>query len=330
MSSISKSFNKAVKKVKKSTKKAANKVADTTKDVANKTADVAKDAANKTADAFTGAANTVAREANTVVREVTHGANDLTHDIEKLSKDAGHVAEKAYHEALEAGEKAWNEVVELTERWLTDALTELVIKMAEGFYRDNLALIETLGKTGHALMADPRSRKEMDGLMMRAAGKKRDPETEKSVGTLAKSQEMKRANKEAKDKGFGSMSLGIGGSAAYGVGGEGCYGFAFGLPEASYVRGFFGLGGVVGSFGASGSVQLGVWNSEPAKLAGPYLAVGFEIENDVGGGIQFIFSLPTSEKEWLSLDIKLVGIVVCVGGGGEASVAVSSGYTWVF
>jgi gas vesicle protein len=323
MSSLTKAFKKTVKKVKKSTKKAVNKVADTTKDVADKTANVAKDTANKTANAVTGAANTVAHE-------VERGATDLTREFEKISDDLGQVAEKAYRDALEAGESAWNEVVELSERWLTDALTELVVKVAEGIYRDHLALIESLFKAGHGLMEDPRSRKELERLFKHAASKKQDSESDKTVSSLAKSQDMNRSNEKAKKEGFGSMSFGFGGSLAYGAGGEGCYGFAFGLPDTSKIQGFFGMGGVVGSVGGSGSLQIGVWFDEPKKLEGPYLAVGLEFETDVGGGIQIIFAMPKSEKEWLSMDFKLAGIVVCVGGGGEASVAVSSGYTWTF
>ncbi len=312
MSSFTKAFKKTVKKVKKSTKKAVNKVADTT-----------KDAANKTANAVTGAANTVAHE-------VERGTTDLTREFEKISDDLGHVAEKAYRDALEAGESAWNEVVELSERWLTDALTEIAVKVAEGIYRDHLALIESLCKAGHGLLEDPRSRNELERLFKHAASKKQDSESDKTVKSLAKSQDMKQSNEKAKKEGFGAMSFGFGGSLAYGAGGEGCYGFAFGLPDASKIQGFFGMGGVVGSVGGSGTLQIGVWFDEPKKLEGPYLAVGLEFETEVGGGIQIIFSMPKSEKEWLSMDFKLAGIVVCVGGGGEASVAVSSGYTWTF
>lgn len=328
MSSFSKSFKKSVKKVKKSTKKAVNKTANVAKDAANKTANVAKDAANKTADVAKDAANTVAHE-------VSRGATDLTRELDKLSDDVSEVAEKAYHEALEAGEAAWNEVVEFTERWLTDALAELAVKMAKDIYRDHLVLIENLFKAGHGLLEDPRSRKELELLVKCSASKKQSPESDKTVESLAKSNDTKQANKSAQDKGFGSMSFGFGGSHAYGAGAEGCFGFAFGLPNASNIGGFFGVGGVVGSMGTSGTVQLGVWNCKPRELAGPYLAVSLEFESDIGGGVQIIFSLPKSEKEWQKLFtekwmLDLAGIVVAVGGGGEVSVAVSSGYTWTY
>jgi hypothetical protein len=328
MSSFTKSFNKAVKKVKKSTKKAVNKTANVAKDAANKTADVAKDAANKTANAITGTANTVAHE-------VSRGATDLTRELDQLSDDVSKVAEKAYHEALEAGESAWNEVVEFTERWLTDALSDLAVKMAEDIYRDHLVLIEHLFKAGHGLLEDPKSRKEIEQLVKFSASKKQNSESDKTVTSLAKSNDMKQANKTAQDKGYRCMSFGFGGSHAFGAGAEGCIGFAFGLPNASNIGGFFGVGGVVGSMGTSGSIQMGVWNCKPKDLAGPYLAVSLEFESDIGGGVQIIFSLPKSEKDWQELFtekwmLDLAGIVVAVGGGGEASVAVSSGYTWTY
>ncbi|WP_257463362.1 hypothetical protein [Archangium lipolyticum] len=319
MSSIGKSFKKAFKKVKKTTKKAVNKVADTTKDVAD-----------KTANAVTGAAQTVSNE---VGRE----AQELARDVEQLTRDTARFAEKAYAEALEAGEAAWDATVELTERFLTDALAELAEELAEDICRDHRKLIECMVETGHELLKDPASRKDVERLLDAAAHKRRDEKTEKTTDSLSKNKSMNRLGAEARGKDLITLSVGTGGGAAFMAGAEGSVGFAYDYPNKKQLRGYFGVGGVSGfSIGTSMALQIGAWGSMPSNLDGPYLAVAVELYVKGGGGIQVVFSLPTSESDWLDfakggkLKLKLAGLVVSMGGGGEFSASVSAGYTWVY
>ncbi|XXF78964.1 hypothetical protein P2318_04185 [Myxococcaceae bacterium GXIMD 01537] len=317
MSSISKTFKKATKKIKKTAKKAGDAVSDT-----------AKDAANKTSNAVTGAANAVAHE-------VSREAQELTKEMDKLARDASKVAEQAYGEALAAGEAAWNEVVELSERFLTDALVEIAEALAEDIYRKHLKLIELMAEAGQTLLKDPATFKDVQLLIDHASHKRKDEQTRRSASSLSKHKAMQRTSDEAHEKNLFSFSYGGGGSGAYGVGAEGCFGYVFDLPDVKQFKGFYGVGGVAGySFGASLSFQIGVWTSPPSGLAGPYLAVGVEVGDKVGGGAQVIFSMPTTEKAWqdviLSGKLPFSGIVVGAGAGQELGVSVSSGYTWVY
>lgn len=317
MSSISKTFKKATKKVKKAAKKAGNAVADT-----------AKDAADKTANVVTGAANSVANE-------VSREAQEMAREMEKLSRDAGRAAEQAYGEALAAGETAWNEVVELSERFLTDSLMELAEALAEDIYKKHLKLIQLMGEAGHALLKDPATSKDVQLLIDHSSHKRKDEQTQKSTASLSKHKAMQRTSDEAREKNLFSFSYGFGGGAAYGAGAEGCFGYVFDTPSVKQFMGFYGVGGVAGySFGGSLSFQVGVWTSAPSGLAGPYLAVGVEVGDTAGGGAQVIFSMPTTEKAWkdvvLSGKLPFSGIVVSGGVGQDLGVSVSGGYTWVY
>lgn len=313
MSSISKTFKKATKKMKKSAKKAGNAVADT-----------AKDAADKTANVVTGAANAVSRE-----------AQDMAKEMEKLSRDAGRAAEQAYGDALAAGEAAWNDVVELSERFLTDSLMELAEALAEDIYKKHLKLIGLMGEAGYALMKDPATNKDVQVVIDDSSHKRKDEQTQKSTTSLSNHESMRRTSDEAREKNLFSISYGVGGGAAYGAGAEGCFGYVLDHPQMKQFRGFYGVGGVAGyTFGGSLSFQVGVWASAPSGLAGPYLAVGFEVGDKMGCGAQVIFSMPTTEKAWkdvvLSGKIPFAGIVVSAGVGQELGGSVSSGYTWVY
>lgn len=311
MSSLTKSFKKMTKKVTKTAKKATNAV---------------KDAGETAVGATAGAANAAAHQ-------ITGTAEDVARRTVKITQDAGQIAENSYEQALAAGESAWNEVASQVERWLTDGMNEILIAAAKDVYKRNRALVSAMANAGAALTASPAMAPHLNIVIDSAARKKRDKRSDDSMKVLGTSPELRPVNKEA--KGYGSISIGTGGSAAYGAGAEGCFGMAYDIPQVATVGGFFGVGGVVGSFGASMTIQLGAWTVMPAKLAGPYLAVGLELEVEFGGGFQVIFSLPTTESDWLALASgktppMLCGIVVFVGGGGEASAAVSGGYTWVF
>ncbi|MFP2959244.1 hypothetical protein ACLEPN_15725 [Myxococcus sp. 1LA] len=317
MSSLSKSFKKAVKKVKKSAKKAGNAVADTA----------------------TQAADTVADTAGTVTNQVSREAEQLAKDVDTLTRDAAKLAEQAYAESLAAGEAAWNEVVELSTRFLTDSLSDVAQALAEDVYRKHLALIEDMAETAYGLLQDPVRHKEVEFLVNQSAQKRKDANTDKTVASLSTDASLKRTGDSGRSKGLITISIGSGGAAAYGAGAEGCFGFAFDLPELKQLRGYYGVGGVAGfAKGASLDFQLGLWADAPSQLDGPELSVSLEASIKYGGGVQVVFKLPTTEREWTDFvtsgRLDLSGIVVSVGVGlsptPEVSATVGCGYTWVY
>ena len=252
MSSLSKSFKKAVKKVKKTAKKAGNAVVDT---------------ANQTADAVTGTAGTVSHQ-------VSREAEQLAREVDALTRDTAKLAEQAYAESLAAGEAAWNEAVELSTRFLTDALSDVAEALAEDVYRKYLPLIESMAKTGSALLTNPVRHKEVDFLVGQSSQKKKDEDTQKTVSSLSRDESVQRTGNDARSKGLGTLSIGSGGSGTFGAGVEGSVGVAFDHPAQTQLRGFFGIGGVAGiTQGASMNFQFGAWADMPSKLAGPVIAV---------------------------------------------------------
>lgn len=310
------SFTKAFKKVKKSVKKTANKATKAVSHGASQAANAVSDGANQAMDAVGRAAGQTAGFA-----EGTAGAISRT-------------AQETYEAALDAGVSAYNEVHDQIEKWIDDALLELLVKIATAAYEKHRRVVSDLSRSMKALLADPGARARLELLGKQAAGKKHDEKTDREVKMMADSPQLAPANQSAAKDGWGSISIGFGGSAAYGAGGEGSYGYAYKL-SAPGVGGFYSLGGVVGSVGASVAFQLGAWAPPPAGLAGPYLAIELEVELEAGGGVQVIFALPSTDAAWQSLvtgktSIDPVGLVVAAGGGGEASAALGGGYTWIF
>ncbi|WP_434347735.1 hypothetical protein ACN6A1_06915 [Myxococcus virescens] len=320
MSSISKSFKKAVKKVKKTAKKAGNTVVDT---------------ANKAAD-------TVTDTAGTVTNQVSREAEQLAREVDTLTRDTAKLAEQAYAESLAAGEAAWNEMVELSTRFLTDALSDIAEALAEDVYRKHLALLESMAETGYALLTNPTRRKEVDFLVRQSSQKKKDEDTNKTVSSLSQDESVQRTGHEARSKGLGTLSIGSGGSATFGAGPEGSVGIAFDHPGQTQVRGFFGFGGVAGATkGISMNFQFGAWADMPSKLAGPVLTVS--LGAGVGkfcGSAQVVFKMPITEKEWTAFAtsgrLDLAGLVMCLGAEVSTfakdgvSATVGGGYTWVY
>jgi len=297
---IGKAFKKAGKKLKKGTKKATGAV----KDAADKVADGAK-----------------------------QGADAAGSALERAGEQAGALAESAYDEALQLGESAWNETLTALERWLEDGLVDLLIDAAMATVRGQKALIDAMVAGGTALLADAKGAADFERMITAAAGKQRDAATLASVKALARRPEL-QVIADTCGK-FAMLSLGGGGSAAYGAGAEGCFGYACSLPDAAAIGGFFGVGGVANSVGASLADQLGVWTPRPADLKGPYFAVTVEVTVGPGAGLQVVFAVPDDEAGWLALvsgktTPAPVGIVVSFSGGAELSASVSGGYTWVF
>jgi|GEM_PF-4073172 len=322
MSSLSKSFKKAVKKVKKTAKKAGNAVADTA----------------------TQAANTVADTANSVTNQVSREAEQAAKEVEALTRDTAKLAEQAYAESLAAGEAAWNEVVDLTTRFLTDALSDVAEALAKDFYRKHLALIEDMAATGYGLLTNPTRRKDVDVVINHSAQKRRDEDTEQATRSLATDASVERTGNEARSKGLGTLSIGSGGSGAYGVlSAEGSFGIAFDHPDQRQVRGFYGAGGGAGlvTTGVSMSFQFGAWADLPSKLAGPVLSVSMGASHKFGGTVQIVFKLPLTEKEWTAFAtggmLDIAGLVLCLDAdiysateGPSGSITVGCGYTWVY
>ncbi|NVJ01950.1 hypothetical protein HV824_28035 [Myxococcus sp. AM009] len=320
MSSLSKSFKKAVKKVKKTAKKAGNTVVDT---------------ANKAADTVTGTAGTVS---NQVSRE----AEQLAREVDTLTRDTAKLAEQAYAESLAAGEAAWNEAVELSTRFLTDALSDVAEALAEDVYRKHLALLESMAETGYALLTNPTRYKEVDFLVGQSSQKKKDEDTHKTVSSLSQDESVQRTGNDARSKGLGTLSIGSGGSMTFGGGVEGSVGIAFDHPEQQQLRGFYGCGGVAGvTKGVSMSFQFGVWADMPSKLAGPVLAVSLGAgAGKFCGSTQVIFKMPVTEKEWTAFAtsgrLDLAGLVISLGAelstfsDDGVSATVGCGYTWVY
>ncbi|MDC0670025.1 hypothetical protein [Nannocystis radixulma] len=304
---IGKSFKKATKSIKKSTKKVTKGVSD----AAKKGADAVSDAAEKGVDAMEKGA----REA------------------ERIGTRAAAIADSAYDDALRLGEAAWNETIAALERWLSDGLTEILLAAAEALVGRSGALIDAMVAGGRALLADPKAAAEFERVIVAAAGKQMEAGAQEAMRSLVRRPELRAVADEAGQ--FATLSLGLAGSAAYGAGAEGCFGYAARMPDATVIGGFYGVGGVAISVGASTTAQLGVWSPRPAGLKGPYFAVTVEVEVQGGGGVQVIFALPADEAGWLALvsgktDPSPVGLVVFLGGGGELSASVSGGYTWVF
>lgn len=297
---IGKAFKKAGKKLKKATHKATGAV---------------KDAADKVADG------------------AVQGADVAGSTLARVGAQAGALAESTYEDALRLGESAWNETLAALERWLDDGLVDLLLAAAMATVRGQKALIDAMVAGGTALLADARGAAEFERVVLAAAGRQRDAATLASVKALAGRPEL-RAIAATCGK-FATLSLGGGGSAAYGAGAEGCFGYACTLPDAAAIGGFFGVGGVAVSIGASLGDQLGVWTPRPADLKGPYFAVTVEVAVGPGAGLQVVFAVPDDEAGWLALvsgetTPAPVGIVVSLSGGGELSASVSGGYTWVF
>jgi len=327
MGSLSKSFNKAVKKARKSAKKAGNKVADSVKDATNQ-------AGNAVAGAGEAASNALSRE-----------AQELGQEVDKLTRDVAKAAEQAYGEALAAGEAVYNEAMELAERFLSDALSEALEALAEDVYRKHFPLILRMSETGSALLKDPASRKDVERLADDSSHKRKDGDTQKSVSSLSKNESMRRTGEEARSKGLFTLSIGFGFGAARFGGGEGSVGYAFDVPEEKHLKGVFSVGAVAGyTSGASTTFQVGAWADPPSQLAGPYLAVSFDPGEKVFGagvssGVQVVFKMPTTEKEALDIlqgKIDLAGLVVSLGSavsfgnGVPVSACVGAGYTAVF
>ncbi|AKQ63988.1 hypothetical protein A176_000900 [Myxococcus hansupus] len=320
MSSLSKSFKKAVKKVKKTAKQAGNTVANT---------------ANQAAGAVTGTAGTVS---NQVSRE----AEQLAREVDAITRDTAKLAEQAYAESLAAGEAAWNEVVELSTRFLTDALSDVAEALAEDVYRKYLPLIEDMAETGYALLTNPTRHQEVDFLVGQSSQKKKDEDTRKTVSSLSQDESVQRTGNNARSRGLGTLSIGSGGSGTFGAGVEGSVGVAFDHPAQTQLRGFFGIGGVAGiTQGVSMNFQFGAWADMPSKLAGPVLAVSLGAgAGKFCGGTQVIFKMPVTEKEWTAFAttgrLDLAGLVVCLGAElsnfskDGVSATVSCGYTWVY
>lgn len=321
MSSLSKSFKKAVKKVKKTANKAGNAVVDT---------------ANKAADA-------VADTAGTVSNQVSREAEQVAREVDSLTRDTAKLAEQAYAESLAAGEAAWNEAVELSTRFLTDALSDVAEALAKDVYRKYLPLLENMAETGYELLTNPARHKEVDFLVGQSSQKKKDEDTQKTVSSLSQDESVQRTGDDARSKGFGTLSIGSGGSWTFGAGGgEGNVGVAFDHPGQTQLGGFFGVGGVAGiTKGQSMNFQFGVWADMPSKLAGPVLTVS--LGAGVGkfcGGTQVVFKMPVSEKEWTAFAtsgrLDLAGLVMCLGAElsttakDGVSATVGCGYTWVY
>jgi hypothetical protein len=310
------SFTKAFKKVKKSVKKTAKQTAGAVSQTANQ------------------AASAVSQTAGQATNAVSHAANQAAGFTQDAASAIGKTAQETYEAALDAGVSAYNQVHDQIEKWVNDALLEQLVKIASAAYDKNRRVVSDLARSMNALLANPATHAQLEVLGKQAAGKKHDPKTDQQVKAMASSPQLAPANKSASSAGWGSISIGYGGSAAYGVGGEGSYGYAYQL-SALGVGGFFSLGGVLASAGASVTLQLGVWAPAPSGLAGPYLAVELEVEIEVGGGVQVIFALPATDAAWQDLitgkaSLAPVGIVVVAGGGGEVSAALGGGYTWTF
>ncbi|WAS91236.1 hypothetical protein [Nannocystis punicea] len=304
-------IGKTLKKASKSLKKGAKKATKEVGDAAKKTAEAATDAAKKTAEAAEKAAS----------------------EAERIGASAGALAENAYDDALRLGEAAWNETVAALERWLFDGLVDLLLDAAMAVFKGSRPLVDAMFAGGRALLGDPKAAADFERVVTAAASKKRDPGAQEAMRSLLRRPEIQAIAAAAGS--FDTLSLGLAGSAAYGAGAEGCFGYAATLPDAATIGGFYGVGGVAVSVGASTTAQLGVWTPRPADLKGPYFAATLEVEVEGGGGIQVIFALPADEAGWLALTTgkvkpSPVGIVVFLGGGGEVSASVSGGYTWVF
>lgn len=315
---IGKTFKKAGKKLKKGTKKATKGVTDAAKKGADAVADAAKEGAGAVADAAEQAAKTAERAAR---------------EAERIGDRAAAIADTAFDDALRLGEDAWNQTIAALERWLVDELAEILLAAAEALVNRSRALVDAMIAGGHALLADARGAADFERVVTAAAAKKVDAGAKDAMRALMQRPEI-RAIVDRAGK-FDTLSLGLAGSAAYGAGAEGCFGYAATMPDARTIGGFFGVGGVAASAGASTTAQLGVWSPLPADFKGPYFAATLELEVTGGGGVAVCFALPADEAGWLALasgkiDPTPVGISVFLGGGGEVSASVSGGYTWVF
>jgi hypothetical protein len=310
------SFTKAFKKVKKSVKKTANQ---------------ATHAVTRTAD---DAARAVTQAADQAAHAVTQTAGQAAALAQDTASAISKTAQQTYEAALDAGVSAYNQVQDQIEKWIDDALLEQLVKLATSAYDKNKRVVSDLARATTALLSDPKLRAPLDIVGKDAAGKKHDARTDQDVKMIAQSPQLAPANSSASKAGWGSISIGYGGSAAFGAGGEGGYGYAYQLSSLG-VGGFFSLGGVIGSMGASVTLQLGVWAPPPAGLAGPYIGIELEVEVEGGGGVQVIYALPSTDAAWQNLiagktPLDPVGIVVVAGGGGEVSAALGGGYTWTF
>lgn len=119
-----------------------------------------------------------------------------------------------------------------------------------------------------------------------------------------------------------SVTVGVELSGEYGLGVAGSASAAIDLDNG-YGADVFTLAGTCGAqIGASGTVQVGLWNSAPADLAGLTLGwvLGFEIE-EIGGSITVYFNSEGTST--------LQGISIGFGVGLDFQAAAVFGYSWV-